>query len=74
MKDTGVNLARKSGPRRSRSRGTAAGEPAEEAPLARLAHLCHHLLALVAGVAWFVMREVRTSALQAEFSRASTAS
>ena len=68
MKDTGVNLAAQERP---------PAEPVPEAPppasppkkrRSRIWPIFAIIvLALLAGVAWFVMREVRTSALQAEF-------
>src|SRR5450830_196965 len=68
MKDTGVNLAAQERPP---SDPAAEAPPPASPPKKRRSRIwpifAIILLALIAGVAWFVMREVRTSALQAEF-------
>jgi len=68
MKDTGVNLAAQERPP---SDPAAEAPPPASPPKKRRSRIWPIfviiLLALIASVAWFVMREVRTSALQAEF-------
>ncbi|QYG09496.1 transglycosylase domain-containing protein [Janthinobacterium sp. PAMC25594] len=68
MKDTGVNLAAQERPP---SEPAVEASPPASPPKKRRSRIwpifAIILLALIAGVAWFVMREVRTSALQAEF-------
>lgn len=68
MKDTGVNLAAQERPP---SDPAAEAPPPASPPKKRRSRIwpifAIIVLALIAGVAWFVMREVRSSALQAEF-------
>ena len=68
MTDTGVNLAAQERPP---SDPAAEAPPPASPPKKRRSRIwpifAIIVLALIAGVAWFVMREVRTSALQAEF-------
>ncbi|MEG1325698.1 MAG: transglycosylase domain-containing protein, partial [Janthinobacterium sp.] len=72
MKDTGVNLAAQERPPSDPLADTGAEAPPPASPPKKRRSRIWPIfaiivLALIAGVAWFVMREVRTSALQAEF-------
>ena len=72
MKDTGVNLAAQERPPSDPLDDTGAEAPPPASPPKKRRSRIWPIfaiiaLALIAGVAWFVMREVRTSALQAEF-------
>ncbi|MGK5077717.1 transglycosylase domain-containing protein [Janthinobacterium sp. HLX7-2] len=68
MNDTGVNLAAQERPEAD---PVPPAPPPVSPPKKRRSRIwpifAIIVLALIAGVAWFVMREVRTSALQAEF-------
>ncbi|PJC98821.1 glycosyl transferase family 51 [Janthinobacterium sp. BJB1] len=72
MKDTGVNLAAQERlPTDPAAEAGPEAPPPASPPKKRRSRIWPIfliiVLALIAGVAWFVMREVRTSALQAEF-------
>ncbi|PKB23874.1 transglycosylase domain-containing protein [Janthinobacterium sp. 64] len=72
MKDTGVNLAAQERPPSDPLTDTGAEAPPPASPPKKRRSRIWPIfaiivLALIAGVAWFVMREVRSSALQAEF-------
>ena len=72
MKDTGVNLAAQERlPTDPAAEAGPEAPPPASLPKKRRSRIWPIfliiVLALLAGVAWFVMREVRTSALQAEF-------
>ena len=72
MTDTGVNLAaQERPPSDGLSDAVAEAPPPASPPKKRRSRIwpifAIIVLALIAGVAWFVMREVRSSALQAEF-------
>lgn len=72
MKDTGVNLAAQEQPQPDPVPAAGADAPLPSGPRKKRRSRIWPIfliivLALLAGAAWFIMREVRTSALQAEF-------